>query len=247
MGLLSVVIHELGHATAAFRYGARVGNIGIGIYLRYPVMYSDVTDVWKLQRWQRVTVDLGGVYFQLITAAIYAMLYFLTRDSVFVTALWLISGSIFMSLNPIFKFDAYWVLSDSLGITNLSSVPFRLLFHIIHRLRGDKSEALPWARWLIVALSLYSVFYFIIWISMMISIFWLIIGVVRDLLPLWNNLSHLNYATLSWQTLISAIISVPRELLFRVFAFVLVLYFVAKQIKILVFSRKMRASPGNTR
>ena len=35
-------------------------------YITFPVFYTDVTDVWCLTRRQRVIVNLGGVYFQLI-------------------------------------------------------------------------------------------------------------------------------------------------------------------------------------
>jgi putative peptide zinc metalloprotease protein len=42
--------------------------MGVGLYLFYPVFYSDVTDSYRLGRSARVRTDLGGVYFHLIFA-----------------------------------------------------------------------------------------------------------------------------------------------------------------------------------
>ena len=54
-GILGV-FHEFGHSSACAHYGASPGEIGIGLYLRYPVLYADVTDAWRLPRTQRAMV-----------------------------------------------------------------------------------------------------------------------------------------------------------------------------------------------
>ena len=54
-------------------FGALPDRIGIGIYVIYPALFSDVTAAWRLSRGQRVLVDLGGSYFQLlVTVALLA-------------------------------------------------------------------------------------------------------------------------------------------------------------------------------
>lgn len=66
--LFSGLFHEFGHASA-LRYGGGKGRgMGAGIYLIYPVFYTDVTDSYRLGRWARVRVGLGGIYFNLIFA-----------------------------------------------------------------------------------------------------------------------------------------------------------------------------------
>lgn len=247
LGLISVVVHELGHATAASRYGAHVGDIGIGIYLRYPVMYSDVTDVWRLRRWQRVIVDLGGVYFQVIVAALYAMMYYLFKEPTVTVALWLIAGSLFMSLNPIFKFDTYWVLSDMLGVTNLSSVPFRMAKHAIERLQGKTTDDIPWESWLIVVLGVYSVFYFIVWFFMLSSLLFFVASIVRDIVHLSSTLPDINYTTISWHTLVNNAFSISKRVFFKLTAFVLILYFMTKQARMLIKARRQRLAATETR
>src|SRR5437870_1013827 len=68
---VSLIAHEFGHAGACARYGGRPSAIGFGIYLAFPVLFSDVTAAWDLRRWQRVVVDLGGIYVQGLVGAAY--------------------------------------------------------------------------------------------------------------------------------------------------------------------------------
>ena len=64
--IVAGVFHETGHATAARFGGARPGAMGAGIYLVWPVFYTDVTDSYRLSRAGRLRVDLGGVYFNVL-------------------------------------------------------------------------------------------------------------------------------------------------------------------------------------
>ena len=65
LGLMvtSAAFHELGHAAACRYGGAEPGAIGVGVYLVFPVFYTDVTDSYRLGRAGRVRTDLGGLYF----------------------------------------------------------------------------------------------------------------------------------------------------------------------------------------
>ena len=66
--LLSTLFHECGHAAACRYGGAKPGRIGIGIYLVWPVFYTDVTDSYRLTKTGRLRTDLGGVYFNALFA-----------------------------------------------------------------------------------------------------------------------------------------------------------------------------------
>ena len=59
--VVSSLFHELGHASACKHFGIRHGGIGFGLYLNFPVLYTDVTEVWRLRRADRCIVNLGGV------------------------------------------------------------------------------------------------------------------------------------------------------------------------------------------
>lgn len=149
-------IHELGHGAACRAHGARVGEIGVALYLIYPAFYCDVTHAWALPRRARIVIDVGGVYFQLLTTAALATLWYATDSPVLATAVRISLGTMLLNLLPLGRFDGYWLLGDALGIVNLSSQWRTLLHSIVRRLRGER-VVLPWPRWAAVAIALYSV------------------------------------------------------------------------------------------
>lgn len=112
--------HEVGHATAAYRFGVDPKDIGFGFYIVYPIFFTDVSDIWQLNKNQRNVVNLGGIYFQLIVNIILIGLYYISPMFWFSPILiTLNTGAALISLNPFFRYDGYWVYSDSFGLTNL--------------------------------------------------------------------------------------------------------------------------------
>jgi putative peptide zinc metalloprotease protein len=162
--LASLVMHEIGHASACARYGARPSEIGVALYVIYPVFYSNVSAAWTLKRWQRVIVDIGGVYFQLVVGAAYTFAYAVSDWEPLRVAVLFILGSCVFSLNPILKFDGYWVVADALGVTNLQRQPARILRYLAARLRGRPAPALPWRPFVTVMLALYSLLSIGFWV-----------------------------------------------------------------------------------
>lgn len=140
----SSLFHELGHASACKHFGIRHGGIGFGLYLNFPVLYTDVTEVWRLRRADRCIVNLAGVYFQMyILLALLALFYVTGSDTVRYMILTLNLGFI-MTLNPFFKFDGYWIASDVLGIPNLRSRSKELLGYVYRRMRGRAADETPY-------------------------------------------------------------------------------------------------------
>jgi putative peptide zinc metalloprotease protein len=161
--LASTLMHELGHASACARYGARPSSIGFTLYLIYPTFYSDVNTAWELKRWQRVVVDLGGAFLQLVVGAGYALAYTLSGWEPLRVALLMIFGNLVFSLNPIFRFDGYWVIADALGVTNLGQQPRRIFRHFLARLRGQTTKPLPWPTPVKLILLPYTLISFAFW------------------------------------------------------------------------------------
>jgi putative peptide zinc metalloprotease protein len=163
--LLSVLAHELGHASACSRYGARPSEIGLTCYFIYPAFYSDVNAAWGLKRWQRVVIDLGGIYFQLIVGVLYGLLWLTCSWEPLRVAVLFIAGNCLLSLNPLLKFDGYWVLSDALGVTNLSQQARQLLVRLPRRLLGRAKPAppLPWPGWITGLMGAYAVLSLVFW------------------------------------------------------------------------------------
>jgi putative peptide zinc metalloprotease protein len=156
--MVSMFAHELGHASASVRYGAPARDIGVGLYLIYPVFYNDVTSAWGLTRRQRLVIDLAGVFFQFIVGAVYALLHHLTGWQAFDLAAVSVFLLGWLVLLPIFKFDGYWLLTDLLGVVNLSRQVRRVAVQGLRRVRRQRGEPLPWPTWVSAAVLLYGAF-----------------------------------------------------------------------------------------
>lgn len=159
----SLLVHELGHAAACLRYGARPSEIGFTVYLIFPALYSDVSTAWRLRRWQRAVVDLAGAYFQLAVGACYILAFLGGAGEAFRTAFLMILYTNLFSLNPVFKFDGYWLVADALGVVNLSRQPARLVRRLTDLLRRCSGRPLPWPGWIVAVLCLYSGVSFGVW------------------------------------------------------------------------------------
>lgn len=117
--IAATLFHELGHASACRRFECPHGDIGFALYLIYPAFYTDVTKVWRLPRLKRAVVDVGGIYFQAILFVALTVYVLLTHDLLAMRLLWAMNLMMFLTLNPIFKMDGYWLLSDLSGLSNL--------------------------------------------------------------------------------------------------------------------------------
>src|SRR4051812_8651154 len=62
--LLSGMFHECGHATACRYGGARPGQMGVGLYIIWPALYTNVTDAYRLDRARPFRPDLRRGFFQ---------------------------------------------------------------------------------------------------------------------------------------------------------------------------------------
>ena len=130
----SSFFHELGHASACKHFGVRHGGIGFGLYLNFPVLYTDVIEVWKLDRTQRCVVNLAGVYFQSYWLIILLSVFLLTGNDIVRYLILVMNLGFVMTLNPFFKFDGYWLASDLLGVPNLRQRSLELLGYVWKKL-----------------------------------------------------------------------------------------------------------------
>lgn len=117
--LASILWHEIGHASASWRYARKCGKIGFGVYYVFPVFYADVSVSWIMKRKHRVITALSGVYFQLVSLVLILNYGHYMNDPSYFLASFFIIMSIFWTLNPVFKFDGYWALLDFIGDKDL--------------------------------------------------------------------------------------------------------------------------------
>ncbi|MGH7488587.1 MAG: hypothetical protein ACREMY_23755, partial [bacterium] len=141
--LAGVVLHEVGHLSACRRFGAPHGGIGCGLYWCLPVLYAEVHGAWLLPRRQRAVVDLGGVYFQCVFLATVALAWLLHPSGTLLVALWTSHLLVFNTLNPVLKYDGYWLLSDLSGRHNLHSTIRQLANRSWQKLVGRSDSAWP--------------------------------------------------------------------------------------------------------
>lgn len=117
--LLSVLIHEFGHASATNHYNVDPGAIGFGVYLYFPVFFSDVSQIWRINKFQRAVVDYAGMYFQYLFNLVLFCVFLITNTKIFFYSIIFIFLQSLSNLNPFFRFDGYWLVTDLLGIPNL--------------------------------------------------------------------------------------------------------------------------------
>ncbi|UKK75710.1 hypothetical protein L6471_11010 [Segatella bryantii] len=141
--LLSTLFHEFGHASACCYYNLPPGAIGICVYLNLLVFYADVSNVWHLSRGKRIVVNLGGVYFQMLLLIPIYIVYNITRNDLLAYILLSFNLNFILVLNPLFKFDGYWILSDLLGVPNLRKKGIEYLMYCIKRLFGKSGGEKP--------------------------------------------------------------------------------------------------------
>ncbi|HEX3801488.1 MAG TPA: hypothetical protein VHV75_01485 [Solirubrobacteraceae bacterium] len=151
--VLSLAFHECGHAAACRYGGARPGRIGVGIYLVWPVFYTDVTDSYRLSRAGRLRTDLGGVYFNGLVSLTAAGLYLLNgyRPLLMVVA----SQQILMieQFVPWMRLDGYHVVSDLIGVPDLFARIRPVIASLVpgHEPGRRVTELKPWARGVVTA------------------------------------------------------------------------------------------------
>ena len=215
-GLSLVVVkslHELGHAYMSVRYGLRVPTIGVAFMVLMPVLYTDTSGAWRLRsRRKRLMIDGAGVFTELSLAAISTFIWvFLPEGGVrlcffaVATTSWLTSLAV--NLNPLMRFDGYYILSDMLGFHNMQNRGFDMarwrMRELLFKLGEPTPEALSpqlrrtiilhaWATWIYrfflflgIALLVYTFFIKLVGIMLfVVEILWFI------LMPIGREMKH---------------------------------------------------------
>jgi putative peptide zinc metalloprotease protein len=136
------VLHELGHALACRHFGARPAEMGVLLLAGAPALYCDVSDAWRLpSKWRRMAVSSAGMFVELFIAAVCAIVWWHAAPgllSALCLSLIIVCsvGTIAVNLNPLLRYDGYYLLADWLETPNLAE-----------RARGLVSGA--WRQWLL--------------------------------------------------------------------------------------------------
>jgi putative peptide zinc metalloprotease protein len=150
--ILSKLLHEMGHAVFCRKFGGEVHTLGVMLLVFTPVPYVDVTSSWSLRsRRQRVLVGAAGMIVELFLASLCAMLWArsdsggtvnaICYNIMFITSV----STLIFNLNPLLRFDGYYILTDLIGMPNLAQRSTMHLKHLWKRwvwgLRKSRSPA----------------------------------------------------------------------------------------------------------
>lgn len=205
--------HEFGHAFMAKRAGCRVQSMGLAFMVLLPMLYTDVSDAWRVRdRRSRLLIGAGGVLAELLLAVIALLAWSLLPEGPVRTAAFMLASAtwittLIINLNPFMRFDGYFLLSDLWGVDNLQSRAFALCrWRLREALFGYGEPAPePWSStmrrrllvwgygsWLWravlflgIALAVYHLFFKVLGIFLMLVELAWFIG-----LPIWRELSE---------------------------------------------------------
>ncbi len=130
--IITKIVHECGHAFACKYFSAKDGlsgdvhSMGIMLLLFAPVPYIDVSSSVQLRsRFARAAVAMAGMYCEFFVAFVSMLvwantstetaLHILARNCVILTSI----TTLLFNINPLLRFDGYFVLSDLLNLPNL--------------------------------------------------------------------------------------------------------------------------------
>lgn len=145
--VVTKTVHEFGHAFACRRFGGEVHTVGIMFMIFTPMPYVDATSSWLFRsRWQRILVGCAGMIQELFLAAIATFvwantgqgtLHNLAYNMMFICSV----STLLFNINPLMRFDGYYILSDLLDIPNLYSQSTRQLIYLIERYGFGRKKA----------------------------------------------------------------------------------------------------------
>lgn len=143
LSMLVVTLHELGHAFTLKYYGGIVPDVGLMFMFFIPAAYTNTTDAYCLvKRRQRVLVVAAGVVCQLIIAAGAFWLWQSSASWLHTTSYLLMAAALFtvaLNLNPLSKFDGYYLAVALSGINNLRSRSFGFYANLLQG-RASREE-----------------------------------------------------------------------------------------------------------
>ncbi|MBV12145.1 HlyD family efflux transporter periplasmic adaptor subunit [Rubinisphaera sp.] len=142
---LTKAIHELSHGLRCRLLGGEVHEIGVAMIVFSPCLYCNVSDAWCMpSRWSRIQVSLAGIYAEIALGSLAVGLWLLTgpgftHDFMAHVIGVTLCSTVLVNLNPLLKFDGYYVFSDLLGVTNLREKSKKLFHYQIAEIVSGKS------------------------------------------------------------------------------------------------------------
>ena len=118
-------LHEFGHAYFCRKFGGEVHVMGVMLMIFTPAPYMDATSSWAFRnRWKRILVGAAGMIVEIFVAALATFVWAktgpgtihnLAYNMMFIASV----STVVFNINPLLRFDGYYILSDLVDIPNL--------------------------------------------------------------------------------------------------------------------------------
>jgi putative peptide zinc metalloprotease protein len=93
--------------------------MGVGLYIVWPAFYTDVTDAYRLSKIGRLRTDVGGVYFNALSALVAGLAYRATHIEPLLLVVVLVQLEMLQQFLPFIRLDGYYMISDLTGVPDL--------------------------------------------------------------------------------------------------------------------------------
>ena len=120
-------VHESAHAVVCRRFGGRTHECGVLLLMMIPMPFVDLTSSWRFDnKWKRILTSAAGMMAELFIAAIACVIWIRSEPGQlqYHAGNLIISATVMtllFNLNPLMRFDGYYMLADFLEIPNMSS------------------------------------------------------------------------------------------------------------------------------
>ena len=127
--VLTKTVHEFGHGLMCKHFGGECHQMGFMLMVLTPAMYCDTSDSWILpNKWHRIAIGAAGMWVEVIMASLATFVWWYTQPSwlhyLALNVMFLCSvATIGFNINPLLRYDGYYMLSDLLEIPTCRSRP----------------------------------------------------------------------------------------------------------------------------
>lgn len=140
------ILHELGHSFAVKKYGGEVHTIGIMFMLLAPLPYMDATASWSFRKKRhRIFVGAAGMLTEFFIAALALIIWAnvgggLVKSLAYNVLIMSSISTVLFNINPLMRFDGYYILTDLLDMPNLQQHSVMHLKYVLERFAFRKHD-----------------------------------------------------------------------------------------------------------
>ena len=145
--VLVKVLHELGHSFAVKKYGGEVHTIGIMFMMLVPLPYMDATASWSFRKKRhRAFVGAAGMLCEFFIASIAMIIWAnvgggLVKGLAYNVLVMTSISTVLFNINPLMRFDGYYILTDLLDMPNLQQHSVMHLKYLLERFVFRKQDS----------------------------------------------------------------------------------------------------------